>query len=323
MNVVPPSLKTLADCYATAEAARDQLCGSADPIRIIAAGSPAEMSRDEIDASLLAGDVGDDRVVVIPAMTFPAGEGARVTLNMPTAQAALDAIRGRLRRGAGFTVATLNLDHLVQLRYDGDFRRAYLDATFVVADGHPVVWLSRLAGRRASLAPGSDMIEPICAMAARDGQPVAFFGGSDKTLALAAERLCARHPGLRIVLRRAPPFGFDPLAAEAEPWIREIAQSDARLCFVALGAPKQEIFAARALRAAPHCGFVSIGASLDFIAGAQQRAPLPVRRVALEWLWRAVWDPKRLAPRYLRDAAHLPLFVRDAWTLRRQGVSQP
>jgi UDP-N-acetyl-D-mannosaminuronic acid transferase (WecB/TagA/CpsF family) len=63
-------------------------------------------------------------------------------------------------------------------------------------------------------------------------------------------------------------------------------------------------------------GFVSIGAGLDFIAGFQTRAPLWVRRIAMEWLWRMLSDPRRLAKRYLDCALVLPDLALAA---RKQG----
>ena len=91
------------------------------------------------------------------------------------------------------------------------------------------------------------------------------------------------------------------------------------MCFLALGAPKQEKFAARALRTLGSVGFVSVGAGLDFIAGAQTRAPRLVRSLALEWLWRLLGDPRRLAPRYATCAAIMPSLALNAVTLRMGG----
>jgi len=95
-----------------------------------------------------------------------------------------------------------------------------------------------------------------------------------------------------------------------------VAESGAGLVFLALGAPKQERLAARGRALQPELGFVSIGAGLDFLAGSQRRAPRLVRRLALEWLWRAGSDPKRLAGRYARCAAILPGHALRAWRMR-------
>lgn len=253
------------------------------------------------------------------APSFPAGGGVRVVVNTPDRAALVAGVEWRLSAGRGFTAATLNLDHLVKLPRSARFRAAYLAADFVVADGNPIVWLSRLAGRPVGLAPGSELIDPLAELAARLGAPVALFGATDATLAAAAARLEAAFPGLAIVHRAAPPFGFDPEGAEAARCADALAASGARLCFVALGAPKQEIFAAFAASRAPSCGFVSIGAGLDFIAGAQTRAPAWTRALAMEWLWRAAGDPRRLAGRYVACALKLPALAMDALAVRARG----
>lgn len=98
--------------------------------------------------------------------------------------------------------------------------------------------------------------------------------------------------------------------------LTEIASSGARMCFIALGAPKQETFAATGRRIAPEVGFASIGAGLDFFAGTQRRAPLWMRKVALEWVWRMMSDPKRLALRYAKCGLILPGLLLSAFMLR-------
>jgi N-acetylglucosaminyldiphosphoundecaprenol N-acetyl-beta-D-mannosaminyltransferase len=229
-----------------------------------------------------------------------------IAVNMADRDTLLAEVGRRLGAGEGFALATLNLDHLVKLKRDAGFRAAYQAQDLVTADGNPIVWLSRVAGQDVALVPGSDMVEPLCRVAAEAGVGVAMVGGRDEVLALAAERLEARVPGLRIVCRIAPPMGFDPAGAAADAVLREVAASGAGLCFLALGAPKQEVLAARGRVIAPHVGFAGVGAGIDFVAGAQLRAPDWVRAIAMEWLWRAGSDPKRLAGRYLRAGMAFP-----------------
>lgn len=242
----------------------------------------------------------------------------RIAITHADAAALLEEVSARLRRGEGFALATINLDHLAKLRCDEAFRAAYAAQDLVVADGNPVVWLSRLAGRPVRLVPGSDMVVPMAEAAAQAGVGVALLGATPAALDAAAEALTARVPRLAIVARLAPPMGFDPDGAGADALIDELARSGARLCFLALGAPKQEIFAARAYRRLPQVGFASIGAGLDFLAGTQRRAPAWMRAAALEWLWRMLSNPARLVPRYVRSALTLPGQAVAAWRLRRR-----
>jgi exopolysaccharide biosynthesis WecB/TagA/CpsF family protein len=218
--------------------------------------------------------------------------------------------------GRGFSVATLNLDHVVKLRSDTVFRSAYLAHTHVTADGHPIAWLSRLAGQRVDLLTGADLVVPVAALASDTGTPIALLGSTDDALSEASSALCRRFPDLKIVLRLSPPMDFDPLGPVASDAISALREKGARLCFVALGAPKQEIFAARAANDLPEIGFLSIGAGLDFIAGRQRRAPRLFRALALEWLWRLIGNPKRLLHRYVACVAILPSLASEALRTR-------
>lgn len=227
-------------------------------------------------------------------------------VNVPTRSELEKKILAHFRDGSGFSLATLNLDHIVKMRQSPDFLEAYEAQTYVVADGNPIVWLSRLAGRSIELLPGSELIEPLAQLAAENNAPIAMLGATQEALDLAARRLERANPGLVVCAKIAPPFGFDPNGADAATCLSEINASGAQICFLALGAPKQEILAARGAELAPNCGFISIGAGLDFIAGSQTRAPVWVRKLALEWVWRLLSNPGRLAGRYARCIAILP-----------------
>lgn len=246
-----------------------------------------------------------------------------VTVTVPTWAELLQDIEKRLVSGRGFTLATLNLDHVVKLRRDAAFRDAYLKHTHVTADGNPIVWLSRVAGQRLELVPGSEMILPMSELAARHQVPVALFGSTQDSLDAAAAALQTQCKGLKIAATIAPPMGFDPTGASAREGIKALKASGAGLCFLALGAPKQEIFAAYAAEQLPGMGFLSIGAGLDFVSGNQVRAPRIVQQLAAEWLWRMAQDPKRLAQRYGACFRELPGLYMQARRQRKQGLKGP
>ena len=248
--------------------------------------------------------------------TLPPQKEPQITVTARSQNTLLQDLRQHLQAGHGFSVATLNLDHVVKLRSDSAFLEAYSAQTHVTADGRPVVWLSRYAGQQVDLITGSDLLEPMLALCADLAVPVAFFGSTEDVLTEAAMRLEARHPGLRVVAKIAPPMGFDPTSPAADAQLAQIAKSDARICLIALGAPKQEILAARGQSKYPSMGFLSIGASLDFVAGKEIRAPRIVRAMAAEWLWRMLQDPRRLVARYAACLAILPSLVLRATRLR-------
>jgi exopolysaccharide biosynthesis WecB/TagA/CpsF family protein len=219
-------------------------------------------------------------------------------INIATLAQAVEAAMGRAVEKRGFRLFTLNLDHLVKRRHDPVFSAAYREADFVSADGAPVAVLARKQGADVERTTGADLVEPLCREAAKRGVPIAFFGSNIETLEKTAQSLRQLYPGLIISHLEAPPYGFDPTSPDAESAALRIAQSGARIVLVALGAPKQELFASHMAHIAPDLGFICIGAALDFIAGTQARAPLFFQKTGLEWVWRLASNPVRMARRY-------------------------
>ena len=253
-------------------------------------------------------------------MRFEFSEGPVIKINIPDHDELLGNVAERLTRDQGFALATLNVDHLERLAHDPAFRRAYAAHDLVVADGNPIVWLSRLARAPVALVPGSELARPLAALAVRHGVAVAMIGGNEASMRLAAERLMIETPGLEVALQAVPSFPFDPDGEEANQLIAQIRASGARLCFLGLGAPRQERFAIRARDALPGVGFASIGAGLDFISGQQTRAPVLFRRAKMEWLWRMASNPRRLAGRYALGFTILPGHARRAWAQRGRST---
>ncbi|MCK0151691.1 WecB/TagA/CpsF family glycosyltransferase [Marivita sp. S6314] len=249
------------------------------------------------------------------------GDAYDVSVNVRDWVALERHVSGRLRNGDGFSLATINLDHLVKLRTDPRFRDAYAAQDLVVADGNPIVWMSKLAKRPVELIPGSDAILPLTRIAAAHGKSIALVGSTEDTLQDAKVYLKRTVPGTRVVATIAPPMGFDPVGQSADDVLERLDAAGADMAFLALGAPKQELFAAYGRGQLDSVGFVSIGAGLDFFSGSQVRAPAWVRAIAMEWLWRALSQPGRLIPRYAKCFAILPTEIAHALKLRAGSVS--
>ncbi|WP_232831242.1 WecB/TagA/CpsF family glycosyltransferase [Pseudogemmobacter bohemicus] len=242
----------------------------------------------------------------------------RIEVTHASRAALLRDVATRFRRGEGFALATINVDHLVKLRRDPKFRAAYAGQDMVVADGNPIVWLSSLAKKPVDLMPGSDLVLPLCGLAANAGLPVSMLGATGAALEAASARLSREIPGYRQGLLIAPAMGFDPEGPEARKALADLAALGPGLCLIALGAPKQERFAALGRSLAPQTGFASVGAGVEFLSGDQSRAPAWVRKIAMEWAWRALSSPRRLIPRYAACFAILPEEAVKAWRQRSE-----
>lgn len=206
--------------------------------------------------------------------------------NLSRAQA-VDAIAALATSGSRHYVVTPNVDHLVRFQSDAAFRSAYVRATLRLADGAPVVALSRLLGTPLQeRVPGADLIDPLCAKAAAMGLRVYLLGAAPGSARLAAGRLGARHPGLNIVGTACPRPGFENDGAVTDRVLSGILSSRPNLLFVCLGSPKQEKWIAEHLETFPPLVAVCAGAGIDFLSGARRRAPLMWQRAGFEWLYR-------------------------------------
>ena len=217
---------------------------------------------------------------------------------------------------------TANVDHLMKLRRDPEFRVVYRGADLVVPDGVPLLWAARWLGTPLKgRVNGTALFERIAEHAARRGYALFFLGGAGDSARLAADRLAARHPGLRVVGVSAPPLGFDAEERQnAELW-RQIAASGADILIVGLGAPKQEKWIANHARHSGVCFAVGVGVSFSLVAGTIARAPAWMQRWGFEWLWRLSQEPGHLWRRYLiEDMPFFWLVARQRWGQRRTGA---
>ena len=203
--------------------------------------------------------------------------------------------------------ATVNVDFIVNTYYafksapaDPALARVLRRAELVVADGMPLVWLSRLLGTPLpERVAGSDLVPMIAERAAREGCKLYFLGGREEYTRKAAELLRARYPGLEVEVD-APFVKLDaPDAAELDREIcRRINASGARILLVGFGNPKQELWLERNRRNLD-CGIaIGVGGTFNFIAGAVKRAPEWMRRSGTEWIYRIIQEPGRLWKRY-------------------------
>jgi N-acetylglucosaminyldiphosphoundecaprenol N-acetyl-beta-D-mannosaminyltransferase len=240
-------------------------------------------------------------------------------LTMGEAAAAIERLV-ELRRPS--LVVTPNTQHIVLLQEPGDLRSAYRSAALVLADSVPLVRVSRLLGvPLKERVAGADVMPALCRVAAEKRYRVFLLGAAPGVAEKAAAILKAAHPNLLIAGTYCPPWGFeaDPEANAAA--VRAVRATAPDVLFVALGTPKGEVWAWKNLAGLNVPATLCVGASLDFIAGVQKRAPRWVQEAGFEWAFRLAHDPRRLWKRYLYgNTRFLVLTVRALLGLdRRRG----
>jgi exopolysaccharide biosynthesis WecB/TagA/CpsF family protein len=206
-------------------------------------------------------------------------------------------------------VTTPNADHFVRLHRHPELLPLYQGAMLRLLDSRVVALVARLMGLPVPcVATGSDLTSLLLTRYLRPDERVTIIGLSPCWL----PGLIARC-GLAPPTHYDPPHGFecDPTALRAT--VDFVLAHPARFVFLAVGSPRQEILAAAIQDTGRARGIgLCIGASLEFLAGAQRRAPEWMQHADLEWLYRLASSPRRLARRYLVDSpAILPLLLHE------------
>jgi exopolysaccharide biosynthesis WecB/TagA/CpsF family protein len=206
----------------------------------------------------------------------------------------------RALSGQGGYVCTPNVDHVVRAARDPAFRRALRGADLRVPDGMWIVYGSRIAQRgRLTTVTGRLLPEAIGKALAPHGESIALFGGQPDTAGRAARKLGRR--GVRVADAFGPSMGFVVGSEEDRLATERLAACGARVIFVALGAPKQELWMERHAAELPGQILIGVGAALDVLGGRVREAPSWLTTLGFEWAWRLVQEPRRLSRRYLWD----------------------
>lgn len=218
-------------------------------------------------------------------------------------------------------VATVN--NLIEAYDDPKYGAIMEAADLVTPDGMPLVWGLRLLGADAATRVyGPDLTPVVCQLAAEQGVPVGFYGGTEDVLEELTARLRQRFPGLKVAYRACPPFR--PLTPdERRRTVEDLHRSGARILFVGLGTPKQERWMA-AHKDQVRAVMLGVGAAFDFLAGRKRQAPRLLQRLGLEWLHRLVHEPRRLWRRYLyRNPRFVVLFAAQLLKERPLRQTEP
>lgn len=201
-------------------------------------------------------------------------------------------------------IQTINLHHVYLALGNLRFAEAVSSATYVTADGWPLVLYMRIAGiASAKRVTGSDMVRSIFTnpKTAVNVKRIGILGGTETTGAAVAK--LALKTGREIVYRdhgSHEGWSANHIAAQ-------VSELELDILLVAMTPPKSELIA-NSIHARMNSAVVlSVGGGLEMLAGSVRRAPEPLRIVGMEWMYRLIQEPKRLASRYLLCC--LPLMV--------------
>lgn len=187
----------------------------------------------------------------------------------------------------------LNLDCLYIALKDHSYRKTLSLSSLTLPDGvglRIATWL--FGGKMKENLNGTDFSPLLMEKLAEKGHKIYLLGGKSGVAKSAAEALRRRVPGIQVV-------GADSGYFEGGDVIQRINQSGATVLFVGMGVPVQEKWIMQNRDELNPQLCLGVGALLDWISGTQARAPLAIRRLNLEWVWRMVLEPRRMFTRYI------------------------
>lgn len=223
------------------------------------------------------------------------------------------------RDGRSRIVVTLNAALLAAMRRDATLRDACLDGDMIVADGLPVVWVSRLVRRPLpERVAGVDMMANLLEEGARRNLSVYLLGAKEEVVSTLVEQCRTRLPGLRIAGYRNGYFGPD----EHPAIIEDIRASDADILFVGMPSPFKETWLYEHRDELGARLLIGVGGSFDVLSGFVPRAPQWMQRIGMEWSWRLIREPRRMWKRYLvTNSQFMAMTAREMWQQLRHGDS--
>lgn len=221
------------------------------------------------------------------------------------------------------TEKSLLLNHNLHSAYlyveDERFRSVYELADRIIIDGAPILWLAKLASKHQLSADArigsTDWIALLkdAECDPSEQRTIAVYGASADANRAAVSALSASLASIGWVIRGLN--GFVP-PGEAVDWLQQLRPD---LVIVGLGMPRQEHFLLDHWEALPAATYATVGGAIDYVGGSNRLSPRWVGRIGLEWLWRLVHEPYRLAHRYLVE----PFLLLAAVARQRGGTPHP
>jgi N-acetylglucosaminyldiphosphoundecaprenol N-acetyl-beta-D-mannosaminyltransferase len=211
-----------------------------------------------------------------------------------------------------FYVTSANGEVLSRVARNALVRASFEAADMIHADGQAMVLASRLGTgtRLPERVATTDLFHDSARLAERSGKAFYLLGGSKETMAAALERVRRLYPRLNIVGARDGYFAPE----EEEAVVEAINAARPDILWVGMGVPVEQRFVLRNLDRLTGVGVIKTSGGLfDFLSGRRSRAPGWMQAVGLEWLYRLMLEPRRLAVRYLTTSPHAALILlRDA-----------
>lgn len=229
-----------------------------------------------------------------------------VGISVLNLHSALDAIAEAIREKRKGYICVTGVHGVMEAQSDENFRHILNNAFLCTPDGMPMVWMGKIRGlTEMRRVYGPDLMLDVCAWSEKSGAKHFFYGGADGVADLLAKKLKEKFPKMEIAGAFTPPFrALNEM--EFKDLQEKISAAKPDLFWVGLSTPKQEKFMAEFLPGLDTTLMIGVGAAFDFHSGRVKQAPRWMQCSGLEWSYRLLQEPRRLAKRYFRNN---PLFA--------------
>lgn len=207
-------------------------------------------------------------------------------------------------------IVTANPEIVMTARRNEQYRQIINNSDLVFADGAGLLWAARRKKTPfVERITGVDFSWALFKLAEEKGYSVYLLGGKQGIAEMARDNILKVHPNLNIVGTSA--------GQPDEKSMNDVIAARPDILLVAFGAPKQEIFIFDLIHYFSNFGFrisdlprlsLGVGGTLDYIAQKVPRAPMWLRRLGLEWLYRLILQPSRIN-RIITATIRFPLAV--------------
>jgi N-acetylglucosaminyldiphosphoundecaprenol N-acetyl-beta-D-mannosaminyltransferase len=201
----------------------------------------------------------------------------------------IENIKKRIDSNQTSTIIAVNPEKVMKGEKNPDLRELINSATYQIPDGVGILLASKLKGGQIrSRVTGVDMMERLLRFAQEEEHGVFLYGAKEEVVSKAAENIEKKYPGITI-------SGYqNGYIKDNEALIQQINASGAKLLFVAMGSPRQELWIRENMPRLDTLVYQGVGGSFDVFAGHVKRAPKLYRKLGIEWLYRLMKEPKRL-----------------------------
>jgi N-acetylglucosaminyldiphosphoundecaprenol N-acetyl-beta-D-mannosaminyltransferase len=242
---------------------------------------------------------------------------AGVPVSLLNMQMACEEVERRYRMREGGYCIFRDMNGIVGANDDSVLLSAHQNAALIAPDGMPLVWLARLKGFNwVGRVYGPDFMLEFCRKTEHAGLRHYLFGSTEAVIEKLADELLRAFPGLDICGSYSPPLREPSHSANLDD-VERIRAARADIVWVGLGTPKQEFWMQANSPLLSDCILMGVGAAFDFHAKLKRQAPRWMQRSGLEWSFRLMTEPRRLARRYL---VGIPRFL---FLLARHGCESP